>query len=136
MRRFATLLLITAAFCVIVSTAQAAPPSLSGTVTANFFYHPDIPEIPGDQSYWSWNGATGSLTLSIPSVIDTTINPSMIGPTPLNWSNSNNWTQPALDTSGVLIGQSGDGSFTATVNYGSATLDVFRGFGPREDAQT
>lgn len=119
-----------------ISTAGATGPSLSGSVTANFIYHADIPEIPGDQSYWSWSNATGSLTLSIPSVVDTTIKPAYAGPTAQNWTNAAMWTQPALDMSGVLIGQSGDGTFNYSINFGSSTLDVFRGFGPREGAST
>ena len=119
-----------------ISPAVATSPSLSGSAAANFVYVPDNPDLPGDQSYWFWNGATGSLTLSIPSVIDTTIKPSAIGATPLNWYDSTIWTQPILDMSGLSVGQNGSGTYNATVNYGSSTLDVFRGFGPRENADT
>jgi hypothetical protein len=122
--------------CLSISPAKATSPSLSGGVAANFVYHPDNPDLPGDQSYWSWNDASGSLTLSIPSVIDTTIKPAYIGPTAQNWTNAAMWTQPQLDTSGLFVGQNGSGSFNYSVNYGSSTLDVFRGFGPREDADT
>src|SRR3954468_1340850 len=86
---------------------MAAGPSLSGSVAANFYFVPDVPSIPGDQSYWAWDKATGSLTLSIPSTIDTTIKASVIGPATLNWATASNWTQPPLDTSGVLVGQNG-----------------------------
>src|SRR5450432_1818347 len=89
----------------------ATGPSLSGNVSANFVFVADDPSVPGDQSYWFWNNATGSLTLSIPSTIDTAIKASLIGPAALNWSTPGNWTQPALDMSGVSVGQSGSGTF-------------------------
>lgn len=132
---------VTAAFAVIscilaAATVEAVNPSLSGSVSVHFTFIPDVPEIPGDQSYWSWSGVSGSLSLAIPSVIETSIKPSVIGPTPLNWYNPANWTQPTLDMGGVFIGQSGNGTHTATTNYGSSTLDVFRGFGPVEGAAT
>ena len=115
---------------------MATGPSLSGSVAANFTFVADNPDEPGDQSYWVWNNATGSLTLSIPSTIDTTIKAAVIGPATLNWSTAGNWTQPALDMSGVSVGQIGSGTFDYSINFGSPTLDVFRGLGPGENRST
>jgi hypothetical protein len=120
--------MIAALLCTAPVTATG--PSLSGNVSVNFVF------VPGDQSYWAWSNATGSLTLSIPSTIDTSIKASVVGPATLNWSTPGNWTQPALDTSGVSVGQTGSGTFDYSVNFGSPTLDVFRGFGPGEDRST
>ena len=133
------LLFVVSAFvvaCFSISPANATGPSLSGFISVNFVFSPDNPAIPGDQSYWYWNGVSGSLTLTIPSVINTMIKPSVIGPTTLYWANAGNWTQPPFDMGGVSIGQSGSGSYNASINYGQSTLDVFRGFGPVEGAQT
>jgi hypothetical protein len=127
-------LLITTISIVIAffsATVEATNPSLSGAVTVIFTFHPDDPNNPDDFAYSSYAGETGSLTLAIPSVIETTIKPALIGPTPLNWDDTANWVQPPLDTSGLSIGQTGSGTYNATVNYGSSTLNVFRvGYGP------
>ncbi len=60
--------LIVSLLCAAQSTATG--PSLSGSVVANFTFIADVESIPGDQSYWAWSGATGSLSLAIPSTID------------------------------------------------------------------
>jgi hypothetical protein len=119
-----------------ISPTEAANPNLSGYLSVNFDYYPGNPNNPDDHSYWYWNGVSGSLSLAIPSVINTTIKPSVIGPTTLYWADAGNWTQPPLDTGGVSIGQSGSGTYNASINHGQSTLDVFRGFGPVEGAQT
>jgi hypothetical protein len=126
---FCSLIVATASFGLLFSLAAAADPSLSGSVQLNFAFQPDDPNVPGDQSFWYFDGHSGAITLTLPSVLDISAKP---GPGTLNWADATNWTTFPLDTSGLSISQTGSGSFTATVNNGNANLDVLLGLGPSE----
>jgi hypothetical protein len=102
------------------SPALATDPSLSGSAVVVFKFFPA-----GDpEGHWFFDHVDSNISLTIPPVIDIEIKPSVIGPGTLNWNDTNNWTQPLLDTSGFSISQSGSGSYTALINNGSPTLNV------------
>jgi hypothetical protein len=119
--------ILSISFC--VKPAAAADPSLSGFLTINFAFHPDDPDTPGDQSFWSYAGHNESLVLTLPSVLDISAIP---GPGTLSWADSANWSTFPLNTSGFTVSQNGNGGFTTTANNGQANLDVLGGFGPSE----
>jgi hypothetical protein len=116
----------------ITNAARADIPTLSGSVTVVFHFLPQ-----GDpEGRWYYDHTDGSLALTVPAVIDIAIKPEVIGPGTLDWTDKNNWTQPLLDTTGVSIGQAGSGTYTATINAGSATLDVLQSAGLSGPSET
>ncbi len=109
--------------------AVAVNPSLSGSLVVPFLFHPDDPDVVGDQAYWYWSGGIGgSISLSAPTVLE--ISTAAVGN--LNWSNPNNWSKFPLDTGGLSISSSGSGSYNASVNGGSPYLNVLGPSGPTE----
>jgi hypothetical protein len=126
-----SLIVAMASFGLLVSPAAAVDPSLSGSIAVQFGFQPDDPGNPLDTSYWYFSGFSGAITLTLPSVLDISAKP---GPGTLSWADEANWTSFPLNTGGLSINASPPqgGSFTATVNDGSANLDVLRGSGPTE----
>src|SRR5690242_13051093 len=117
------------ALALVVNSARAVNPALSGSLTVPFLFQPDDPNTSGDQSYWYWSqGISGSLSLSVPSPMEITT--SVLGN--LNWSNPNNWNKFPLDTGGLAISTSGSGTWNVSFNGGSPYLDVLGPAGPTE----
>jgi hypothetical protein len=118
------------AMVLFASPARAVNPSVSGTLTVPFLFVPDDPDTPGNQSYWYWSGGiSGSLGLSVPSVME--ITNSVLG-SGLDWNNPNIWNTFPLDSGGLFIGNSGSGTYNVLVNSGSPNLSVLGLSGPTE----
>jgi hypothetical protein len=89
--------------------AAAAEPVLTGFVAVRFEKYPN-----GDTYYYA--GYSSSLTLNISAPIDISIDPSVIGPGTLAWSNINNWARfVPIDSSTVVINPEGPGGFIAEI---------------------
>jgi hypothetical protein len=118
-----------------VAPVDAADPSISGAVVVQFGNH----SCGMDCTYWALDGISNSMLLTIPAVTDITVNPAAIGPATVSWSDTSTWSLPTIDMSGFSVGQTGSGSFTATVNGGKSTLDLLvnaGGAGPSEGDST
>src|SRR4051794_22740884 len=117
------------ALSLLVNSAAAVNPSLSGSLTVPFLFSPDDPNSAGDQSFWYWSQTiSGGISLSVPSVMEITTS----GLGNLDWSKPANWNKFPLDSGGLSIGSSGSGSYSVSINGGSPFLDVLGLGGPTE----
>jgi Dockerin type I domain len=107
------------------ATATAAGPTLSGVIDLEF----DRPLA--DSFTWVYEGYVGAITLNVPT-LNITIDPSVIGPGSLNWSNSSNWNQFTLSTFGLLVTTEGNGSYVTHINNDAPNFDVLSGHGPTQ----
>ncbi len=124
---------------------------LAAAVASVFSFHnslavADVPTLSGDlvlrfsssesnhQTFYLLEGISPtSLVLTLPSVIDFSVDPSKLGPGTLNWSNSTTWSTISLDQSNLFIGSTGGGSYSYTI---SPSLNAIQSFGPSQNAVT
>src|SRR6185312_14875975 len=105
--------------------ATAASPNLTGFVDLLF----DRP-VP-DSYIWVYEGYVVSINLTVPN-LNISIDPSVIGPGTLNWSNPSIWNPITLNSFGLLITAEGNGSYVTHVNNDAQYFDVLYGHGPTQ----
>src|SRR5436190_14547946 len=119
--------IVSAAIGICVGHAAAADPAITGTLSVPFSF-----DTSNNAYYWP-EFINGSYTLSIPPVLDISINSSALGPTTLDWTNKNNWTTFPLDSSGFSVTNNCCGSYSVKINNNDANLDVLGLSGPTEN---